>query len=47
MQQNQIATDFEVGFRLELSYTFGSAYNNIINTQLKTFSTLDGGLAVL
>ena len=34
LQQKQIATDFEVGFRVGLSYTFGSAYNNIINTRL-------------
>ncbi|QCW99273.1 DUF481 domain-containing protein [Aggregatimonas sangjinii] len=34
LQQKQIATDFEVGFSVGLSYTFGSAYNNIINTRL-------------
>ncbi|MGB5667243.1 MAG: DUF481 domain-containing protein [Maribacter sp.] len=34
LQQKQIATDFEVGFRVGLSYTFGSAFNNIINTRL-------------
>ncbi len=34
LQQKQIATDFELGFRVGLSYTFGSAYNNIINTRL-------------
>ena len=34
LQQKQIATDFEVSFRVGVSYTFGSAYNNIINTRL-------------
>ncbi len=34
LQQKQIATDFEVGFGVGLSYTFGSAFNNIINTRL-------------
>lgn len=34
LQQKQIATDFELGFSIGLSYTFGSAYNNIINTRL-------------
>lgn len=34
LQQKQIATDFEIGFRVGVSYTFGSAFNNIINTRL-------------
>ncbi|MFK7813945.1 MAG: DUF481 domain-containing protein [Maribacter sp.] len=34
LQQKQIATDFELGFTVGLSYTFGSAFNNIINTRL-------------
>lgn len=34
LQQKQIATDFELGFRVGLSYTFGSAFNNIINLRL-------------
>jgi len=34
LQQKQIATDFETGFRVGVSYTFGSAFNNIINTRL-------------
>ncbi|MCP4977732.1 MAG: DUF481 domain-containing protein [Maribacter sp.] len=34
LQQKQIATDFETGFRVGISYTFGSAFNNIINTRL-------------
>lgn len=34
LQQKQIATDFELGFNVGLSYTFGSAFNNIINTRL-------------
>ena len=34
LQQKQIATDFELGFSVGVSYTFGSAFNNIINTRL-------------
>ena len=34
LRQRQIATDFEMRFGVGLSYTFGSAYNNIINTRL-------------
>jgi len=34
LQQKQIATDFETGFRVGISYTFGSVFNNIINTRL-------------
>lgn len=34
LQQRQIATDFELGFGFGLSYTFGSAFNNIINNRL-------------
>lgn len=34
LQQKQIATDFETSFRVGVSYTFGSAFNNIINTRL-------------
>lgn len=34
LQQKQIATDFETGFRIGVSYTFGSVFNNIINTRL-------------
>jgi len=34
LQQKQIATDFELGFGVGLRYTFGSAFNNIINTRL-------------
>ncbi len=34
LQQKQIATDFELSFSVGLSYTFGSAFNNIINTRL-------------
>ncbi len=34
LQQKQIATDFESAFRVGVSYTFGSAFNNIINTRL-------------
>jgi hypothetical protein len=34
LKQKQIATDFEIGYRIGLSYTFGSAFNNVINTRL-------------
>ena len=34
LQQKQIATDFDLGFSVGLAYTFGSAFNNIINTRL-------------
>ncbi|MEJ1223948.1 DUF481 domain-containing protein [Sediminicola sp. 1XM1-17] len=34
LQQKQIATNFEIGFGVGISYTFGSAFNNIINTRL-------------
>ncbi|MEO9894622.1 DUF481 domain-containing protein [Aurantibacter sp.] len=34
LQQKQIATDYQLGASIGLSYTFGSAYNNIINTRL-------------
>ncbi|RKR06516.1 uncharacterized protein DUF481 [Maribacter vaceletii] len=34
LQQKQIATDFDLGFSVGLTYTFGSAFNNIINTRL-------------
>jgi hypothetical protein len=34
LQQRQIATDFEARASFGISYTFGSAFNNIINTRL-------------
>ena len=34
LRQRQIATDFETEFGLGISYTFGSAFSNIINTRL-------------
>jgi len=34
LQQKQIATDFDLGFSVGLSYTFGSAYNSVINQRL-------------
>ncbi|WP_422084017.1 hypothetical protein [Ulvibacterium sp.] len=34
LRQRQIATDFETGFAIGISYTFGAAFNNIINTRL-------------
>jgi hypothetical protein len=32
--QTQLATNFELEFRLGMSYTFGALYNNIVNTRL-------------
>ena len=34
LQQRQIATDYKTSFSVGLSYTFGSIYNNVINTRL-------------
>lgn len=34
LRQRQIATDFEMRFSVGVSYTFGSAFNNIVNTRL-------------
>lgn len=34
LQQKQIATDYETSLSVGLSYTFGSAFNNVINTRL-------------
>ncbi|WP_235298349.1 DUF481 domain-containing protein [Portibacter marinus] len=34
LQQKQIATDFQIRGFVGLSYTFGSAFNNILNTRL-------------
>ncbi|MBJ7880684.1 DUF481 domain-containing protein [Gelidibacter salicanalis] len=34
LRQKQIATDFELNLSIGLSYTFGSAFNTIINTRL-------------
>ncbi len=34
LQQKQIGTDFELNLSIGLSYTFGSTFNNIINTRL-------------
>lgn len=34
LKQRQLATDFEMGTSIGLSYTFGSTFNNIINTRL-------------
>ncbi|MBJ7880671.1 DUF481 domain-containing protein [Gelidibacter salicanalis] len=34
LQQKQIATDFELNLSIGLSYTFGSAFNTIINSRL-------------
>ena len=34
LQRRQLATDYEVEGRIGLSYTFGSIYNNVVNTRL-------------
>ncbi len=34
LNRQQLATNFEYGFEIGLSYVFGSIYNNIINTRL-------------
>ena len=34
LQQSQLATTFEVTGRIGFSYTFGSIYNNVVNTRL-------------
>ena len=34
LQQKEIATDFYTEFRIGLSYTFGSAFNNYLNSRL-------------
>lgn len=34
LKQKQIATDLDLGFAMGVTYTFGSAFNNIINTRL-------------
>jgi hypothetical protein len=34
LQQRQIATNYDLSFGLGLNYTFGSIYNNVINTRL-------------
>lgn len=34
LQRRQLATDYQVEARIGLSYTFGSIYNNVVNTRL-------------
>ena len=34
LQQQEIATDFRSEFRISISYTFGSAFNNYLNSRL-------------
>lgn len=34
LQQRQLATDYDLGLFAGVSYTFGSMYNNIVNTRL-------------
>lgn len=34
LQRRQLATDYQVEGRIGLSYTFGSIYNNVVNTRL-------------
>jgi len=34
LQQQEIATDFRSEFRIAIGYTFGSAFNNYLNSRL-------------
>ena len=34
LQRRQLATTYEITSSIGLSYTFGSMYNNVVNTQL-------------
>jgi hypothetical protein len=34
LQRRNLATEYEVYTRIGLSYTFGSIYNNVVNTRL-------------
>lgn len=34
LQRRELATDYELWTRVSLSYTFGSIYNNVVNTRL-------------
>lgn len=34
LQQKQLATNYQASFALGVSYTFGSIYNNVVNTRL-------------
>jgi len=34
LQRRELATDYELWLRVSLSYTFGSIYNNVVNTRL-------------
>jgi len=34
LQQRQLATDYEMSWSIGLNYTFGSIYNNVVNTRL-------------
>ena len=34
LQQRQLATTYEIGFSVGISYSFGSIYNNVVNTRL-------------
>ena len=34
LRRRQLATDYRLEFRVGLSYTFGSIYNNVVNTRL-------------
>lgn len=40
LRQRELATDFEYDFSVGLSYTFGSIFNNVVNTR---FEELGGG----
>jgi hypothetical protein len=37
LRQRQIATGYDYGFRMGFSYSFGSVYNNVVNSRLSGF----------
>lgn len=34
LERRAISTDYELGFRIGVAYTFGSIYNSVVNTRL-------------
>lgn len=43
LQQRQLATSYQFGFNVGLRFTFGSLYNNIVNSRLSTLWGANGG----
>jgi len=37
LRQRQIATSYDYGFSVGFSYSFGSVYNNVVNSRLSNF----------